>query len=294
MLRTLIECGQHILALVRVLQLWFSRSFQRLFLSQLGLQSVTDLQPLCEHFTINEEDGDREFLHSSFAYVTKSHAVYYGQSSSRKYDLTTRAVGQCLRRVPDKDVYPLAPSYVTQAAHRNGFFKGPMLTAYDELQNTGQVAAMLLQEAEIFDRLKIHPHPNIIQYHGCKILRGRIVGLVLEKYPTALEDYLRQGVDVESGFSGIKRAVKHLHSLSLAHNDIKSSNIMVGIDGTWVLIDMGSCLPFGATLTSAGTSEWYDESWTTSEQQHDEVALRKLWIWLNEAQSCEERLAKDL
>ena len=291
MLRTLIRYARHLVGLIRVPQLWLFRSIRKLFLFELGLQSVNDLRPLCEHFTINEENGDLEFLHSSFAYVTKSHVVYYGRSSSRKYHLTTRVVNECLTRVPDKDVYPLAPSHITEAAHSNGFFKGPMLTAYDELQNTGQVAMMLLQEAETFERLKTHPHPNNIQYCGCKTLRGRIVGLLLEKHPISLEDYLRdssQDLDMESGFNGIKDGINYLHSLSLAHNDIKPSNIMIGVDGTWVLIDMGSCLPFGATLTSAGTTEWYDESWTTSEQQHDEVALSKLWIWLKDVQSCEE------
>lgn len=73
----------------------------------------------------------------------------------------------------------------------------------------------------------------------------------------------------------------YLHSLGLAHNDINPDNIMVR-DGEPVLIDFGSCQPFGARLQSLGTRGWYDELFFTSEKKHDEFSMRKMREWLEE------------
>ncbi|KAH9844732.1 kinase-like protein [Teratosphaeria destructans] len=251
--------------------------------NHLDIRSVTDLSPLCEHFTVNEETGDLEFSHSSFGYTSTDLTLYFGRSSCRKYHLTPQALSECMVEVPDQDVYPEALPHYTYVAHRRGFFKGPMLTAYDELKGTQQVAGMLRQEVEVCEQLQAHPHPNVIRYYGCSERSGRVVGLLFERYPLTLEQYLsdhKDELDLELGFKRIRDGVHHLHTLSLAHNDIKPQNIMVTANGTWVLIDLGSCLPFGANLTSAGTSGWYDDSWTTSEPHHDEIALDKLWTWL--------------
>jgi len=53
-------------------------------------------------------------------------------------------------------------------------------------------------------------------------------------------------------------------------------------DGTPVLIDFGSCQPFGANLQSLGTDGWYEEEFFTSEAKHDEYSLKKLKGWLQE------------
>ena len=50
----------------------------------------------------------------------------------------------------------------------------------------------------------------------------------------------------------LESAVAHLHQLELAHNDINPSNIMVR-DGLPVLIDFGSCAPYGGRLQSLGS-----------------------------------------
>lgn len=73
----------------------------------------------------------------------------------------------------------------------------------------------------------------------------------------------------------------HLHSLGLAHNDINPSNIMVK-GGVPILIDFGSCQPYGTRLQSLGTSGWYEELLFTSEKKHDTYALGKLREWFQE------------
>jgi serine/threonine protein kinase len=263
--------------------LWFARSVLRLVYPAISwldyrvnfphVKSIEDLRTLCHQSTLNK-DGDLEFLHSAFTFVTERYVVYYGRSSIKP--LTLETINKSLERVPDEDVYPVAPSHMTSVtkADTNSYSKGPMLTFYVELGGSGQIAKALLQEAEVLEFLQRNPHPNVIRYHGCQIHRGRIVSLLLERHPYTLEERLRNGghdLDLVLGFAGIKSGVSHLHSLGLAHNDIKPSNIMVSADNTWILIDLGSCRPIGESLIIAGRPEWQ-----TSLKEHDEAALSEL------------------
>ncbi|KAL8388785.1 hypothetical protein RB599_010109 [Gaeumannomyces hyphopodioides] len=90
-------------------------------------------------------------------------------------------------------------------------------------------------------------HPYLVSYHGCRVHRGWITGIVLEKRDSTLhtlakdraQDFAR--LDREAFFGGVQSAVLFLHSLGLAHNGINPSNIMVGKAGEPILIDFGSC-----------------------------------------------------
>jgi tRNA A-37 threonylcarbamoyl transferase component Bud32 len=64
------------------------------------------------------------------------------------------------------------------------------------------------------------------------IKRGRIVGIILDRHPMTLEQRLKydmrlRPLDVETCMSKITSAVKHMHALELAHNDLTPMNIMV-------------------------------------------------------------------
>lgn len=182
-------------------------------------------------------------------------------------------VRQSLKRVPDEDVYPMAQSHTTTTTLGENYFKTPRLKTYDVFQGTGLVAELLLREAETLELLLRNPHPNLIQYHGCKVCRGRIVGLVLKRYRGTLEEYMKRGNVISlASFNGIKLAVQHLHSLGYAHNDIKADNIMIDADNAWILVDMDSCRPFGEKLIMAG-----DRAWIASSPENDKIALDKLW-----------------
>jgi hypothetical protein len=56
-------------------------------------------------------------------------------------------------------------------------------------------------------------------------------------------------------------------------------NIMFNERGP-ILIDFGSCQPFGCKLITAGTPGWFDDDFTLSAPQHDETALNKIRTWL--------------
>jgi serine/threonine protein kinase len=81
-------------------------------------------------------------------------------------------------------------------------------------------------------------------------------------------------------FAALESAIDYLHSLGLAHNDINPGNIMVK-DEMPVLIDFGSCQPYGKNLRSLGTKGWYEELFFTSEKKHDVYSLAKLRDWLD-------------
>lgn len=166
-----------------------------------------------------------------------------------------------------------------------------MLALYDVFKKHNVLRLIpkaLLDEAQTMEFLTQHTNPHIVQYHGCRVRRGRIVGLVLNRHPHTLTDYLKDKVgtiEKEPFMDALISAIHHLHALGWAHNDLNPSNILVDTSGLPVLIDFGSAQPVGNKLgTSRGTDGWIDSSmddYHTSETKHDEYAIEKIRSWLD-------------
>lgn len=127
----------------------------------LPVLSVRDLNPLYEGFSDeDDEHGNPVFLYSSFGYVTNDYTAYFGQSTLRKYELTSRDIRDSLKLLPDEEVYPQAPSNLTIVLIEDEgklFIKGPKLnTAFI---GTKELPKLLLQEAETLELIAHHPHP---------------------------------------------------------------------------------------------------------------------------------------
>ncbi|KAF1977410.1 hypothetical protein BU23DRAFT_295763 [Bimuria novae-zelandiae CBS 107.79] len=218
---------------------------------QLQIESARDLSPLYEVFPEeDDEDGSPIFLYSSFGFVSDRYIAYFGQSKLRKR-----------RRVPP------------------GALEHPNLCRTNKQR-------CLFEKAQSSTRPSLHlldrPHPNLIRYRGCLIERGRIVGIVLDRHPMTLKRRLENGIrgfNVENCMREITSAVNHLHSIGLAHNDLTPMNIMVDEHDTSIIVDFGSCQPFGCELITAGTPGWIDEDFTHSVEHHDVDALHKLQTW---------------
>ncbi|KAF1958622.1 kinase-like protein [Byssothecium circinans] len=253
------------------------------------VKSARELDSLVEVFTI-EDDGSHKFSRTTFAIKNLDDYVWYGEAPIRKMALSSKDIMESLKFVPDANLYPTPSTTITVISmpvdvDGGVFIKGPKIGSYDLFEGTNFLPNLLLQEAEIMELLRQNPHPNIIRYHGSIIKRGRIVGLVLDQHPRTLRNRVKHGSEYFNAkhcLDGIKLGVSHLHTLGLAHNDLTPDNIMVREDDTPVIIDFGSCQPFGDNLITAGTPGWFDEDFTTSARQHDEIAFGKLEAWLEE------------
>jgi serine/threonine protein kinase len=153
------------------------------------------------------------------------------------------------------------------------------------MKGTDFVSKSVFDETLIMEQISQSPHPNIIKYHGCRVRRGRITAIVLERLDCTLTQYIStpafQGLDKARFIEALESAVDYLHSLGLAHNDINPYNIMVR-DGMPVLIDFGSCQPFGMRLQSLGSPGWCEETFFTSEKKHDVFSMGKLRQWIQD------------
>ncbi|KAK6506487.1 hypothetical protein TWF506_011394 [Arthrobotrys conoides] len=227
--------------------------------------------------------------YTTFYLVTDDEEVYFGESPKNKLEITIEEYNSLLQRVRDEEIYPEIPKDVqltiapnTRADESSVFIKRPGLTAYEELRGTSYIPDALLEETLIMEQISKTPHPNIVGYYGCRVRRGRITAIVLERLDQTLTQHAstpnRPRLDKDNFLGALESTVEYLHSLGLAHNDINPDNIMIK-DGMPVLIDFGGCQPFGKRITSNGTEGWREELFFTSEKKHDNYALGKLREW---------------
>lgn len=253
--------------------------------------SYKDLHLLCEAF----DKATRDFLYTTFAVIDDDDVVYFCQLDISKLKISFEQFTSALSPIPDEDIFPDLPrneklTVAPEPLAGDFYIKRPRLSMYDvykEHDILSVLPSLLLEEAHALQIVSQRPHPNIIGYHGCRVRRGRITGLVLDRYENDLNHYLKDGIgtiDKEAFMAALGSAVHHLHSLGMAHNDINPANIMVTEGGMPVLVDFGSCREVGHKMTtSRGTPGWVDEEddYTTSEERHDVFALGKIRTWLD-------------
>lgn len=225
----------------------------------------------------------------TFYLVTPDEKVFFGQSNKNKRDITFAEFTEALQPVKDEELYPeipkdtslrIAPDHFDDTS---AYIKRPGLTSYETMKGTEFIPKELLNETLTMETVSKPQHPNIITYHGCRVRRGRITAIVLERLDQTLQQISTtpefEKLDKPKFLDALESAVEHIHSLGLAHNDINPQNIMVK-DGEPVLIDFGSCQPVGKRLQSLGTQGWYEEIFFTSEKKHDTYSLKRLREWM--------------
>ncbi|KAK4215189.1 kinase-like domain-containing protein [Rhypophila decipiens] len=240
-----------------------------------------------------------------FFHITADDRIYRGVSSTDETEITTQECASLLLRIHDRFVYPPVHKQTkltllpVQDKHdrfsdsTSFYIKRPRYMAYDERRTTVHpnfLTRSMLQEICALERISQNPHPFIAKYHGCRVRRGRITGIVLDRAEITLEDAVDdprfEDLHANRFFEGVTSAVMYLHCLGLAHNDLNPSNIMISKDGGPVLIDFDSCLPFGHPLDKFGVAGWTDmdpedyKTPNTSERRHDMYAMGKLIRWL--------------
>jgi len=140
---------------------------------------------------------------------------------------------------------------------------------------------LLLEEAQICELLRKHPHPNVAQYLGCVVrtATNQIMGLCFVRYEMTLADRLNDQhcpLNRDVCLSGIELGLKHLDSLGLIHNDVNPCNIMFQADDIPVIIDFDSCQREGDKLLKGGTWGWSDETTRFASRGNDYYGLKKI------------------
>ncbi|POS74212.1 serine/threonine-protein kinase [Diaporthe helianthi] len=247
------------------------------------------------HEEVNGETG--EFEYSTFALVDEYDVAYFGRTNHPRHNVTLEQLTSAIFPIPDDTIFPdwaLHREKLTLAQDTilHVYIKRPNLPLYDVFKEHSVLELIpqgLVEEARVMEVLAQHPHPNIVHYHGCRVRRGRITGLVLDRHPNTLNDYLRNKVgtvDKEPFMKAIELAIHHLHSLDFAHDDINPGNILIDVEGMPILIDFGSARLIGGKLgTSRGTKRWIAgdlKDYHTSDKEHDFFALEKIRNWLDE------------
>jgi serine/threonine protein kinase len=249
-------------------------------------------------FFQEEVDSDSNaFRYTSFGLLDDNETLYYGQLPVRMTEISLDQLMAALNPVPDDTIFPAWPRPETKLRDApeplppDVFIKRASLELYEMLRQLGiekQLCTSLTAEAQVLEELLKHPHPNLIGYHGCRIVRGHITGLVLDKHPHDLQTCMKNGsksIDTVQFMGALESVIQHLHKLGWAHNDLTPANILVSESGTPVLSDFGGCQKFGTKLKYIrGTKEWIEggiEDYTTSEAQHDIFALGKTRSWLD-------------
>lgn len=218
---------------------------------------------------------------------------------NRKNDLESSELEQ-VALIPKYAFQPAFSERFTRAISTDqSFVKRPCLSSYSTIgvSPDTSVAEELLQEVEVCEMLRRHPHPNIAVYNGCEIEEGRITGLCFQKYTESLQRRLNPGhlgkralaassqhLDHEwcsRVIKGVKDAIYHLHTLGLVHNDLNPANIMLDTNESPILIDFGSTRAIGQSLEDVGrTPGWYNFDVKTAETSNDLGALTAIDAWM--------------
>lgn len=211
------------------------------------------------HFSLREiwkqSDGQDTFSYTSVTAFVNDNA-YAGKVDARIEDVDDAELLNCLKGVPSENLYPLhtpAVSIFHSYDPSKHYAKAPSFTFEDSLPNKSFVADCVQREAAIYELLEDRPHPNLAQYLGCLVNNaGRITRLVFVRYECNLVQYMeRDGLDemrATAIFEEVLSAIRHLHELGRAHNDLNPYNVCITAKGHAAVIDLDACLPFGEPL----------------------------------------------
>ncbi|KAJ2852121.1 hypothetical protein IWW36_000500 [Coemansia brasiliensis] len=164
--------------------------------------------------------------------------MFIGTTLDSEFDINTIKGN----KLNDEDVYPPVNSQMRKCTDIADFYiKAPELAYYDI--NPDLTKTLMISEIECLEEIsKSGTHPYVVQYHGCQIRDGLIVGICLEKCLYTLDDAIDMGlvIDVDAFIHKVKLGLEFIHNAGYVHDDIHSGNIMVMENGDPKLKAIGS------------------------------------------------------
>lgn len=246
-------------------------------------------RPLTDRSTSDsgsDEQGET-FDHSLL--LVKEGDKYFQAKYSKPIVSQRRIAREVLYDIAELDVSALhvpAPSHLTRCPETmlsTAYIKKPPLGALLKPESIKEAHTLLLQEAEICERLLRHPHPRIAQYFGVVVSDDKIIGLAFKRYGVNLEERDSDPANplpVEQRLQVVQdliEAAEHLHEVGIVHNDINPYNVVFDEEDSAVLIDFDSAGWKGDELgIKKGTPGWARDDMERCEEENDDYGVDEI------------------
>jgi serine/threonine protein kinase len=230
------------------------------------------------------KDDDFEFSHTKVIMRRSGHQFYATIKARprRKEDIDTSKLKIC--PIPRAHIYPVFLTQAPNSISIDTFLKTPNLMSYANSRNLTEISSLFMHEAQMCERMKRSPHPNVAKYFGCHLDQyGLITGLCFKRYQKTLHQMVkaREVFDQLKCLSDIKAGIEHLHSLGIIHCDINPHNVMLDVS-TFVITDFDSCTMEGDELgAKAGTDGWTSDDFEFAHRENDWFGLEKIKEFLS-------------
>ena len=186
--------------------------------------------------------------------------------------------------IPRAHVYLIFPTQASIPLSADIFIKRPSLISYADSKSLTKISSLFMHEAQMCERTKRSPHPNVAEYFGCLLdEHDSISGLCFKRYNRTLHQMVENSEEFDRHMclSSVKAGIEHLHSLGIIHCDINPHNI-ISDTSSFVIGDFDSCALEGDKLgMKAGTDGWTNEDFELAQRENDWFGFAKIKEFLS-------------